>query len=124
MSPISIEIPSGARITNQLFPTSNSDYLTQDLVTIALPNGCFVDVGWYPEHDPTGEYFVRVFYEYWDAQLREPFCTRDPREAAALAEELARVYSRQTIPAGATTVEPEPGASKSQSSTKTELVEI
>lgn len=102
--PIAVCTPEGARVTNHLYRSKNPAYLSQDLLTIALPNGFFVDVGWYPESDPNGNYVVRVFYQYWDYQMIRPLETRNGSEAARIAERLAEHYSSQQVSVARSTI--------------------
>ena len=89
MNPVSIQVPDGARLTNHLYPTTSPDYLLSDLVTIALPNGCYVDLGWYPEHQPNGQFIVRAFYQHWGEQLIPPVACSSWEEAARIASQVA-----------------------------------
>lgn len=105
MNPIPIDIPPSAEMVNHLYDTRNVEDLTQDIATIALENGCYVDVGWFPEHDPNGTYWIRVFWEYWDYQLRDPICVRDPFEAADMAGKLAFHFDRRQVPTSPSSTE-------------------
>lgn len=86
---VPIPIPTGARIYNRLYRDPSIHDLDQDLLTIAFENGRFVDVGWYPEHDPQGAYIVRAFAGSWEHQLINPYRTTDVYDAAAIAARLA-----------------------------------
>jgi hypothetical protein len=49
------------RINGQIFESQNPIVLSEDLLEISLPSGKTIDVGWYPEHDPTGQYRVLLY---------------------------------------------------------------
>jgi hypothetical protein len=98
MNPISIRIPAGAEIANYLYPDLELADRTQDIVTVRLPTGYYVDAGWYPEHDPNGRFVIRVFRDAWDDQrLSNPIETRDIPELVSAVEWLADYYSRTQI---------------------------
>lgn len=97
MNPVRLTLPPGCEIYNFLYRTRHPEYLVQDQLSIALPNGFFIDVGWFPEHDPTGEYIIRVFYEYWNDQKIIPIQTRDIDEAVRTVEDLAQHFNQQQI---------------------------
>lgn len=89
MRPAKLKLPPGCEVYNFLYPTRDPEYLVQDLLTVALPNGYHVDVTWAPEHDPQGEYIIRVFKWRWDNQQITPICTRDFDEVVRTVARLA-----------------------------------
>jgi hypothetical protein len=98
MNPISITIPAGAEISNYLYPDLDVSDLTQDIVTVRLPTGYYIDVGWYPEHDPNGHFVVRVFRGTWDCQqLPRPFESRYAHEVVRAVEQLADHFSGSVV---------------------------
>jgi hypothetical protein len=97
MNPVSIQLPEGSEVYNFLYPSKDPDYLVQDLFAVRLPNGCCVDVGWYPEHDPNGDYVISVFYEYGDHPLGAPCRTKDLAEVIRTVQSLAHRYERGSI---------------------------
>ena len=98
MTPIDIQLPPGAVIANYLYPAMTLADLTQDILTVHLPNGYYIDVGWYPEHDPKGRYVIRVFREHWDQQkLDTPIMTRDQHQVRYFVESLAVRFSQPMI---------------------------
>jgi len=96
--PLDIKVPPGADLSNYLYPDLGLKDLTQDMVTVRLPNGFYVDAGWYPEHDPNGRFVIRVFHEFWDNQKINPVSVRTVEEVAYFVQELAQRYSQQIIP--------------------------
>jgi hypothetical protein len=61
MTPVEITLPAGAEIYNYLMRSTDPAYLVQDILSVRLSNGNMIEVGWFPEHDPTGEYVIRAF---------------------------------------------------------------
>lgn len=106
MNPIKPTVPPNAEVSSYLYPKMDIDDLTQDLMTVALPNGFFVDVGWYPEHDPNGQFIVRVFWQYWNHQMLDtPFATPHIAEMLVAVEQLAERFSRGLVPTSRSGVE-------------------
>ncbi len=106
MNPLQLDLPSDAEVYNFLYRTRESEYLVQDQLSAELPNGFVIDVAWTPEHDPGGQYVIRVFHEYWHNQRANPIITRSVDDVVAIVEQLARHYSQPNIPisASSTTV--------------------
>lgn len=61
--PINIETPPGSTVRNYLYESMDIDELNQDLLLIVLPSGICIDVGWFPENDPDGHFYLRVFQD-------------------------------------------------------------
>ena len=100
MNPIHLNLPPGSECSNYLYQNLDIEDLTQDLLTVKLVTGFYIDVGWYPEHDPRGRYVIRVFHGTWDNQkLNRPITTRYVGEVVAHVEALARHYCRTRVPA-------------------------
>ena len=59
--PININVPPGSTVRNYLYENMNLDELNQDLLLIVLPSGICIDVGWFPENDPDGHFYLRAF---------------------------------------------------------------
>lgn len=94
MKPVPINLPMGAKISNYLYPTMDMDDRTEDLVTVSLSNGFFIDAGWYPEHDPNGQFVVRVYYQFWDDQREVPKYARTIEEVVDIIEKLSERFSQ------------------------------
>jgi len=95
MNPVKLNLPDGTRVYNFLYRTRDPEYLVQDQLSVALPSGHIVDVTWAPEHDPDGEYIVRVFYEYWNNQRVPPVRLRGIDDVVQLVEELAEHFNKE-----------------------------
>ena len=53
---------AGARlVVNSLYDSKDPGFLTQDLMLVELPGKTYIDVSWFPEHDPSGAYLITVF---------------------------------------------------------------
>jgi len=95
--PAILDLPQGATVIyNSIYPSLPAKTRTQDECSVLLENGVCVDVGWYPDNDPLGEYSIHVFKDSWDNQLLdEPFCTKSPVEATDKVGEFARLFSKK-----------------------------
>ena len=62
-----------------------------------MPNDIYIDVGWYPEHDPQGGYRVSAYRGEWRNQLIEPIRTANAHEAAEVVSRLARTLPSQVV---------------------------
>jgi hypothetical protein len=98
MTPVPIQIPDDARLTNHLYRSTDPELLDADLVTIGLRNGYFIDVGWYPEHDPRGRYVIRVFWQYGDDQQIPQIEKHRVDDVVLCAEQLAEHFSSVAVP--------------------------
>lgn len=94
MTPFPLNLPPGSECANFLYSGSGPEDLTQDMLTIALPSGLVIDVGWFPEHDLQGQFSINVFRETPDEQLLErPIVTKNIGDVVYFAEKLAWHYS-------------------------------
>jgi hypothetical protein len=81
----------GARVVvNSLYDTMNLGFLTEDLMLIELPDKTYIDVSWFPEHDPSGSFVITVFRDRKEIHQTE---TNDPHIAVWVAELLAGIFS-------------------------------
>lgn len=92
MEPIKIKVPSGAEIVfNHLYRTADPALLTADLLGIALPGQYFIDVSWYPEGNPKGEYTIALYHKLWDNKEGE-YETPSLELAVEIVQALASKY--------------------------------
>jgi hypothetical protein len=99
MSPIELGIPKSVRANvrfNLLYPVSERGNPPENIVLVALPEGYFIDVGFYPDEGANGSYRVTVYQGEWDNQRSEDWLS-DPQEVAKRIPELALQFSGQTI---------------------------
>lgn len=92
-----------AGVSSFLYRSSNPDYLGQDQLTVALRNGYYIDVSWHPEHNPTGTYIIRVFFEFADNERIDPIEIKDLDEMISKVQSLVVHFSQHQIPVSATT---------------------
>ena len=96
MKLIGLKLPSNLRaevLYNSLYDELRLPLLTADVLLISLPNGVYIDVGWYPERDQNGAYLIRAYREDWDNQLLpQPYRSRDAGEIATEVRRLAVKY--------------------------------
>ena len=89
MQTLDLKLPDAATVKGELYAELHPDVLTQDVLEIELPNGVFIDVGWYPEHDLGGKFLVRMFRDSWENQLGAPIKSDDPTQVKEIVELLA-----------------------------------
>ena len=53
---------SSKLVYSALYDCQDPGVLTQDLLLVELPGKLYIDVSWFPEHDPSGWYTVSVFH--------------------------------------------------------------
>lgn len=85
--PIEIRVPEGSTVRNYLYENMDVDELNQDLLLIVLPSGICIDVGWFPENDPDGHFYLRVF------QGREEISGWELKSLAAVVSRIERIVS-------------------------------
>ena len=107
MIPMKPDIP-GAKVYSSLYQPIDPEDLNQDVLSVELCNGFCIDVGWWPEYDPTGRYVIRVFYQSWDVQcLEPPIEVKTADRVIAEVERLAKNYSNvYLLPSGASGAPP------------------
>jgi hypothetical protein len=86
-----LSMAPGARVVvNSLYDSKDAGFLTQDLLLVELSGRTFIDVSWFPEHDPSGIYVITVFRghdEILEAEAKTAY------EAVNIVESLAVAYS-------------------------------
>ena len=98
MNPVQLILPEGVDAYNFLYRSKDPEYLVRDLLTIELPTGFYIDVGWYPEHNPDGHYIIRVFERDWGNQiLSPPISTSDFDEMLLIVDRLVDIYNREIV---------------------------
>lgn len=83
--------PRARVVVNSLYNSKDPDVLTQDLMLVELPNQTYIDVSWFPEHDPTGAYCVSVIRNR--VQIHEAEASTAP-EALMMVQALATVFTQ------------------------------
>ncbi len=67
-------------------------------IALALPTGFFISVERYPEHDPRGSYYVRVYHRDWDCQELPVKVIKSADEVVQTVKRLAKLLgSVETI---------------------------
>jgi hypothetical protein len=94
MSYVNLNLPTQAKVLGALRKTDVLHDLNEDMLQIELPGDVFVDVGWYPDWDPNGEYRLKVFHDTVDSQLEPQFCSRDVNAVEATIYYLVAKYLR------------------------------
>jgi hypothetical protein len=93
---VEFSLPEGATIKGCLFASHNPELLAEDLVEVDLPSGLTIDLGWYPEGEPSGSFQIVLYSEYWGNQIIPPIQKRTIPEVVQTVEELARLYSQSS----------------------------
>ena len=70
------------------------DELNQDLLTIILPSGYCIYVGWFPEYSTTGEFWVCAAWENGEIP---PIKAKSIGEVQEKVKELVKIYSAPQI---------------------------
>jgi hypothetical protein len=78
--------PEAKVVVNSLFDSNEPGFLTQDLLLVELPGKTYIDVSWFPEHDPKGAYTIRLFRGHDQIHDEE---AGSAREALSIVERLA-----------------------------------
>jgi hypothetical protein len=68
------------------------DLLDQDILELELPDGLKIDVGWFPENDPTGRFVIRVYRDAITRLLRDPIEEIDPVRVAESVGDLVKQF--------------------------------
>jgi len=76
---------------------SDLDALSQDLLEIKFTNGLILDVGYYPEHNPAGNYHVNLFDGDWENRIG-PWMCGTQEDTTALVEFLTQMILDETPP--------------------------
>ena len=93
MTPLPLNLPPGAKVEfNSLYPVHQLRYLTEDILLVSLKDDIQIDVGWHPQWDANGAFYVSVFQGDWEKQLQEPFESPDPFIVATEVRNLAKHY--------------------------------
>jgi len=81
-------LPKNCDLVGELHEISDVDFLTQDMMEVYCQlSETLIRVGWTPEEDPSGSYFVAV---YRDCQLiQDIYSTRQLSEVKSVVERLA-----------------------------------
>ena len=67
--------------------------LDQDILEVELPNGIIIDVGWFPQNKPVGEFIIRTYKQNRHNPLIEPIKTKDPLAVGRIIADLVQTYA-------------------------------
>ena len=84
--------PGANVVVSSLFDSKDPGFLTQDLLLVELPGKTYIDVSWFPEHDPNGAYTISVLRGRDQIHDEE---AGSAREALLIVERLATEYTRE-----------------------------
>ena len=77
---------SQLKIRGALYDTTESGYLESDLFEIGLPSGNWISVGWQPEYNPQGAYWL----ELWKPNSLVPQCECEATDLRSALEAITR----------------------------------
>jgi len=97
-------LPAGVpvRIKGMLLSEYGADdnaLLDQDILEIELPDQLRIDVGWFPENDPSGHFLVQIFRKGQLTPAEPASEAKTPPEVASLIADLIRKYTARQAPA-------------------------
>jgi hypothetical protein len=106
MSQISLNLPSQAKVIGSLWDTSNIDYLDEDMLSVELPGGFHILVGWFPELDVNGEYQLFTFTGEFTNPRNVRLRTTSVYEIEAEVHRLVKLHLAPTVflGSGSTTI--------------------
>ncbi len=96
-----LENAYGAKVVvNSLYDCLQPGFLAQDLLLVELPGETYIDVSWFPEHDPAGAYVVSLFRGHDQIADREAKTAFEAiRIVERWAEELSTAVANVACPA-------------------------
>jgi len=84
--------PEAKVVVNSLFDSKEPGFLTQDLLLVELPGKTYIDVSWFPEHDPKGAYTISVLRGHDQIHDEE---AGSALEALLIVERLATEFTQE-----------------------------
>ena len=84
-------LPAGARVADYLYPNMEPSELHQDLLTVELANGTLIEVGWFPEYDEGGRFWIHAS---WETGETPPIPASDIAEVRLHVRALIEQFSR------------------------------
>ena len=95
--PIPIDVPATARWTSYLYANMKPTALHQTMAVVRLSNGFMVELGWFPENQADGRYFIVVSLDGEDV-MKNDTKTQDPFEAAGMMSRIVRRFDGWAVP--------------------------
>ncbi len=97
-----LHLPRQAKVTGALRTRDNVRNLVQDMLQIELGN-VVIDVGWYPDWNPNGEYRVTVFRDSYSDPIEPQLRTRDVTQVSDAIYRYVEKYSPRVLARGSRT---------------------
>lgn len=92
---IEVNLPN-AHVEGEIASPDDDPFLLRDGMLYVEVAGYSIDVSWYPEHDPSGQYVITVYRESWEEQLISA-PESDPYKVRELVENLAVMLSMPIV---------------------------
>jgi hypothetical protein len=74
----------GGDVRGHLYSPDELGALDEDMIEVVLPGEAVIHVGWFPPHDPNGEYQITSYVGQYDAAKLDPVCTKEFATALSL----------------------------------------
>jgi hypothetical protein len=94
VSDLKLYLPVGSDSSVYIDYDSDFDEFDQDVVNVRLPNGVYIEAGWFPENDPDGSFLIRVFAG--GDEINESTAD-DVTQLKSTIESLAYIYSQAFV---------------------------
>lgn len=103
-----LSIPHADYVAGKLYLPTETAELTDSMLVVKVGD-YGIDVSWFPDLDPTGDYYVNVYRGEWENTVKT-FRSADPFEVAAFLEEWVRLLSGHILQTSAAEdlTDPEP----------------
>jgi hypothetical protein len=96
MNQIQINLRGTETIYNYLYQDMPIEWREEDLLLVKLPDGDFIDVGWYPACDPTGWFKITLTNSTHDKEIKV-IRVRDVDQVEHAVETLFRRWKGRTV---------------------------
>lgn len=86
---LDLKLPPGAKVVGHLYDDTGITHFSEDLLCVTLRNDVSIDVGWYPDEDPSGEFRIHIFRGNWCNTISPNFHTKIVAEVISFVERKA-----------------------------------
>lgn len=92
-SPVVFRLPGSATVVfNSLYDDMPTVLLMSDIAAIRLAGGRWIDVGWWPQFDPRGEYHIGVWSDAKPGEMFAATTAGTAREVVEVVADYAEIY--------------------------------
>jgi len=97
MTTVPLDLPKGVVVKGVLLREYLLEHMDQDIIEVDLPNGLTIDVGWFPEYDPRGQFRIVVYRDFRTNPVRPPIEVGSPFDVASVVKVLVDQYLGGTV---------------------------